>query len=123
MYSFTLNICILFSSSFYSIDDLATNVKFVETDPQKDVPNGSYNVSKAALNQGTQILAKEWAKAGPRVNCVDPGWCSTDMGGPQATRSARDGALSIFALIEGAAAPGNATGEFLNSHGRKYSSW
>lgn len=106
-----------------TIDELVSNVTFIQDDAQKDITNGSYNLSKAVLNRGTHILAQEWAKSGPRVNSVDPGWCSTDMGGAQAPRSARDGAMSVFALIEGVAAPGKSTGGFWSPHGQKYPEW
>jgi NAD(P)-dependent dehydrogenase (short-subunit alcohol dehydrogenase family) len=53
-------------------------------------------VSKALLNAATRALAVE---LGPRlrVNAVCPGWVRTDLGGPRATRSVRDGAASIVA--------------------------
>jgi NAD(P)-dependent dehydrogenase (short-subunit alcohol dehydrogenase family) len=59
-----------------------------------------YATSKAALNRGTVLLSEELKSDGVRVNAVDPGWCRTDLGGPDAPRSATEGALSILYLIE-----------------------
>jgi NAD(P)-dependent dehydrogenase (short-subunit alcohol dehydrogenase family) len=59
-----------------------------------------YGLSKAALNRGTRLLAEAWGSAA-RASAVDPGWCSTAMGGPTAPRSPREGALSILAIILG----------------------
>lgn len=55
-----------------------------------------YSISKAALNAATVLLAAALPKA--RVNCVDPGWVRTDMGGPNATRSVEQGAETIIWL-------------------------
>lgn len=54
-----------------------------------------YRMSKAALNALTRLTAQELAGSGIKVNSVCPGWCRTEMGGPQATRSAEDGARGI----------------------------
>jgi len=75
------------------------DLKYLET-PATSGPAPAYALSKAALNRGTQILAKEWSGKG-RVSAVDPGWCRTDMGGEKATRSPRDGALSILQVVLG----------------------
>ena len=52
----------------------------------------AYRVSKSALNAMTRILANELIGANILVNCVDPGWVRSDMGGPAATRSLAEGA-------------------------------
>ena len=52
----------------------------------------SYRLSKAALNAMTRILAAELKDTGILVNAMCPGWCRTDMGGPEAHRSAAEGA-------------------------------
>jgi len=62
----------------------------------------AYSISKAALNRGTQLLAAAWGGSG-RASAVDPGWCSTSMGGPTAPRTPREGALSILSIILGSA--------------------
>ena len=53
----------------------------------------AYSISKAALNAITVMLAHAMPFA--RVNCVDPGWVRTDMGGPHAPRSVEEGAAGI----------------------------
>lgn len=54
-----------------------------------------YRASKAALNVLTITLAKELSDRGVMVNSVCPGWVRTDMGGPDATRSIKEGAAGI----------------------------
>jgi NAD(P)-dependent dehydrogenase (short-subunit alcohol dehydrogenase family) len=56
----------------------------------------AYSISKAALNTITVMLANALPNA--RVNCVDPGWVRTDMGGPHASRSVEEGAETIVWL-------------------------
>jgi len=53
----------------------------------------AYSISKAALNAITVMLASALPFA--RVNCVDPGWVRTDMGGPHAPRGVEEGAAGI----------------------------
>lgn len=61
-----------------------------------------YRMSKTALNALTRILAVELHGTGIKINSVCPGWCRTEMGGPDASRSAAEGARSIVwaALID-----------------------
>jgi NAD(P)-dependent dehydrogenase (short-subunit alcohol dehydrogenase family) len=56
----------------------------------------AYSISKAALNATTVMLAHALPEA--KVNCVDPGWVRTDMGGAGAPRSVEQGAETIVWL-------------------------
>jgi NAD(P)-dependent dehydrogenase (short-subunit alcohol dehydrogenase family) len=56
----------------------------------------AYSISKTALNAITVMLANALPHA--RVNCVDPGWVRTDMGGQNAARSVEEGADTIVWL-------------------------
>src|SRR4051794_32552010 len=77
----------------------------------------AYSISKAALNATTVMLAAALPDA--RVNCVDPGWVRTDMGGPHAPRSVEEGADTIVWLATLPA--GGPTGGFF--HDRKRIAW
>ncbi|HRP96944.1 MAG TPA: SDR family oxidoreductase [Rhodocyclaceae bacterium] len=65
-------------------------------DMQAGVP--AYRISKTAVNAVTRILAVELADTAVKVNSVCPGWCRTDLGGPDAPRSADEGADTIVWL-------------------------
>ncbi len=70
----------------------------------------AYCISKTALNGVTSQLAAALKGLGIAVNSVCPGWCRTDMGGAEATRSAEEGAAGIVWLA--ADAPQEKTGLF-----------
>lgn len=61
-----------------------------------------YRISKAALNAMVRNLAAElqWGQRGVLVDAVCPGHCRTDMGGPNAPRSAREGADTVVWLAD-----------------------
>jgi NAD(P)-dependent dehydrogenase (short-subunit alcohol dehydrogenase family) len=70
----------------------------------------AYSASKTTLNAVTCLLAAALTDKGIAVNSVCPGWCRTEMGGPNAPRSVEEGAAGIAWLaIE---APQNKTGLF-----------
>lgn len=77
----------------------------------------AYSISKTTLNAITVMLAAALPFA--RVNCVDPGWVRTDMGGPNATRSVEEGADTIVWLAT-LPADGPSGGFF---HDRKRIAW
>lgn len=77
----------------------------------------AYSISKAALNAITIFLAAALPEA--RVNCVDPGWVRTDMGGPGAPRSVQQGADAVVWLAT--LPPSGPTGGFF--HDRKRMAW
>ena len=70
----------------------------------------AYAASKTSLNAITCLLAAALKDKGIAVNSVCPGWCRTEMGGPNAPRSAEEGAAGIVWLA--ADAPQNETGLF-----------
>ncbi|WP_338785864.1 SDR family oxidoreductase [Metabacillus sp. FJAT-53654] len=58
---------------------------------------GAYKLSKFALNGLTRLVAAE-IKEDIKINAVDPGWVSSDMGGPSALRTPKQAAESILWL-------------------------
>lgn len=63
----------------------------------KEMPSlDAYSISKAALDKYTHDLAFQLAGSGVLANLFDPGWCRTDLGGPDAfndVKSVLPGAL------------------------------
>ena len=70
----------------------------------------AYSVSKAALNAVTRQFAAALQPQNVAVNCVDPGWVQTDMGGAGADRPVEKGAETIVWLASDA--PQTETGKF-----------
>lgn len=58
---------------------------------------GAYKLSKFALNGLTRLVAAE-VNGDIKINAVDPGWVSSDMGGPSAPRTPKQAAESIVSL-------------------------
>jgi len=79
----------------------------------------SYSTSKAALNAITILFANALRRDRVLVNCADPGWVRTDMGGSAAPRSVEEGADTVVWL---ATLPDNGpTGGFF--HDRRKITW
>ena len=55
----------------------------------------AYQVSKTALNAVTRMVADAARGRNVLVNSVCPGWCRTSLGGPEAPRSAAEGADTL----------------------------
>ncbi|RNB85482.1 SDR family oxidoreductase [Brevibacillus panacihumi] len=70
---------------------------------------GAYKLSKLALNGLTRLVAAE-INGDIKINAVDPGWVSSDMGGPSAPRTPRQAAESILWLAT--LGPDGPNGEF-----------
>ncbi|WP_102346042.1 SDR family NAD(P)-dependent oxidoreductase [Bacillus sp. Marseille-P3661] len=70
---------------------------------------GAYKLSKLALNGLTQLVAAE-IKGDIKINAVDPGWVSTDMGGQAAPKTPKQAAESILWLAT--VGPDGPNGEF-----------
>lgn len=70
-----------------------------------------YRISKAALNAMVRNFAAEmqWGERGVLVDAVCPGHCRTDMGGPDAPRSAHEGADTAVWLADRADRDGTGT--------------
>jgi len=61
-----------------------------------------YRISKAGVNALVRNYAAEmqWGERGVLVDAVCPGHCRTDMGGPDAPRSAEEGAETVVWLAD-----------------------
>ncbi len=70
----------------------------------------AYSISKTALNAVTRQFSAALQAENVAVNCVDPGWVRTDMGGPNASRSVEKGAETIVWLATDV--PQSETGKF-----------
>ena len=79
----------------------------------------AYSISKTALNAVTKQFAGALNDQAIAVNCVDPGWVRTDMGGPSASRPVEKGAETIVWLAT--EAPQSETGKFW--HDKKEVDW
>jgi len=61
----------------------------------------AYRLSKAGLNSITLMFANELHEYGIKVNAICPGWVKSDMGGPNAPRSVKQGAdTAVWLALE-----------------------
>jgi 3-oxoacyl-[acyl-carrier protein] reductase len=77
-----------------------------------------YSVSKAAVDKYSRDLSTELAGANVLVNCVDPGWLRTDLGGP-------DAMFGVETVVPGALVPAllednGPTGQLYSAQDFKY---
>ncbi|WP_314000810.1 SDR family NAD(P)-dependent oxidoreductase [uncultured Paenibacillus sp.] len=60
---------------------------------------GAYKISKLAMNALTRLAAAE-VRGDIKIYAVDPGWVSSDMGGPSAPRTPKRAAELILELVK-----------------------
>ncbi len=80
--------------------------------------SAAYRLSKVALNGLTAVLSADLRGTNIKVNCLDPGWVQTDMGGSGAPDTVTKGADTAVWLATTDKIP---TGKFFRN--RKEISW
>lgn len=79
----------------------------------RDEPEqAGYSASKAALDKFTQDLATKLEGTDVMMNLTDPGWCRTDLGGPNAPNAVES---SLPGVIVGAFVDDKKSGRFLHA--------
>jgi 3-oxoacyl-[acyl-carrier protein] reductase len=79
----------------------------------KDQPEqAGYSASKAALDKFTRDLGTKLEGSNVLINLTDPGWCRTDLGGPQAPNSPES---SLPGVVVGAFLDDTRSGRLLNA--------
>jgi 3-oxoacyl-[acyl-carrier protein] reductase len=79
----------------------------------RDQPEqAGYSASKAALDKFTRDLGTKLEGSNVLINLTDPGWCRTDLGGPQAPNAPES---SIPGVVVGAFLDDTRSGRFLNA--------
>ncbi len=66
--------------------------------PFAAIQSPAYRISKCALNAVTALIHAELAGSNILVNSLCPGWVKTDLGGPQAPRTAEQAAADVVWL-------------------------
>jgi NAD(P)-dependent dehydrogenase (short-subunit alcohol dehydrogenase family) len=75
----------------------------------------SYNISKAAQNMATALLAKALQARGIIVLALHPGWVQTDMGGSGATLAPAQSVQGLLQVIDGTTL--HSSGQFFDWRG------
>lgn len=75
----------------------------------------SYGPSKTALNAYTVALAYEYKDLGFKINCVTPGWTSTDFNGNSGGKSPAENCINLakYAMLD----ENGPTGKFFGEEG------
>ena len=77
-----------------------------------DVCQAGYSASKAALDKITIDLGSKVQGTDVLINLTDPGWCRTDLGGPQAPNAPES---AIPGIVVGVFADDRKSGRFLGA--------
>jgi 3-oxoacyl-[acyl-carrier protein] reductase len=79
----------------------------------RDQPEqAAYSASKAALDKFTRDLGTKLEGSNVLINLTDPGWCRTDLGGPQAPNAPE---TSLPGVVVGAFLDDTKSGRLLNA--------
>lgn len=81
----------------------------------------SYDISKAAQNMATALLAAALRERGIVVVALHPGWVQTDMGGADAPLTVQQSVAGMRSTLA-RLAPSD-RGAFLNYDGQRFSGW
>ena len=77
-----------------------------------DVCQAGYSASKAALNKITIDLGSKVQGTDVLINLTDPGWCRTDLGGPQAPNAPES---TIPGIVTGVFVEDGKSGRYLGA--------